>query len=74
MFQLFITLKKRPSDQLITEEENWLASGKKVLNPTKAKEYFKNLKNASENIHAAFEKQAVNVAVSDLTFIEDGWR
>ena len=69
MFQLFITLKKRPSEQLITEEENRLAAGKKVLNPTKAKEYFKNLKNASENIHAAFKKQAVNVAVSDLTFI-----
>ena len=69
MFQLFIALKERPSDQLITEEEIRLASGEKVLDPAKAKEYFKNLKNASENIRAAFEKQAVNAAVHDLTFI-----
>lgn len=69
MFQLFIALKERPSDQLITEEEIRLASGEKVLDPAKAKEYFKDLKNASENIRAAFEKQAVNAAIHDLTFI-----
>ena len=67
MFQLFITLKERPSNQLITEEEIQLASGEKVLDPAKAKEYFKNLKSASENICATFEKQAVNTAIHDLT-------
>jgi len=43
--------------------------GEKVLDPRKAKEYFKNLKNASENICAAFERQAINAAVSDLIFL-----
>ena len=66
MYQLFVVLKDRPSDQLITKEEIQLASGEKVLDPGKAKVYFKNLKITSENIRAAFEKQAVNAAVSDL--------
>jgi len=69
MYQLFIVLKNRPFHQLITKEEIQLASGEKVLNPGKAKEYFNNLKNTSENIHAAFERQAVNAAISDLIFL-----
>ena len=69
MYKLFIALKNRPSDQLITKEEIQLASAEKVLDPGKAKEYFKNLENASENIRAAFEKQAISAAVSDLIFL-----
>lgn len=69
MYKLFVTLKNRPSDQLITKEEIQLALAEKVLYPRKAKEYFENLKNASENICAAFEKQAVSAAISDLIFL-----
>ena len=63
MFQLFTVLKERPLDQPITQEEIELASGVKVLDPGKAKEYFKSLEHGSENIRAAFEKQAINAVV-----------
>ncbi|EDR03817.1 uncharacterized protein LACBIDRAFT_331271 [Laccaria bicolor S238N-H82] len=66
MFQLFVALKERPSNQLITEDKIRIASGEKVLDPRKSKEFFKNLKTASENIRAAFEKQAVNAAIRSL--------
>ncbi|PPQ80848.1 hypothetical protein CVT25_001973 [Psilocybe cyanescens] len=62
MFQLFNVLKECPVGQAITEAELDLASGKKVLNQGQAKVYFNNLKTASENICAAFEKQAINAA------------
>jgi hypothetical protein len=68
MFRLFTAIKERPADQPITQEEIELASGSKVLDPGKAKEYFKNLEAASENIRAAFEKQSSNAAVRMMTF------
>lgn len=63
MFWLFTVLKERPSDQPITQEEIKLASGAKMLDHGKAKEYLKNLEAISENICTAFEKQAINAVV-----------
>ena len=68
MFQLFTAIKERPADQPITQEEIELASGSKVLDPGKVKEYFKNLEAASENICTAFEKQSSNAAVRMMIF------
>lgn len=70
LFQLFTLLKELPAGRGITKEELKLASGKIVFDPGHAKAYFNNLKIASENIRAAFEKQAVNAAVF-IDFNED---
>jgi hypothetical protein len=63
MYRLFSVLKDRKGEP-ITQEEIDIASGKKTLNPGQAKIYFTNLEVASENLRAAFEKQAANAAVS----------
>jgi len=63
MYRLFTSIKERPADHPITQQEIELASGAKVLDLGKAKEYFQNLETASENIRAAFEKQATNASV-----------
>ncbi|KAF8799838.1 hypothetical protein BYT27DRAFT_7020224, partial [Phlegmacium glaucopus] len=62
MYQLFTVLKGCPADHAITQEEIELASGKKVLDAGKAKEYFHNLELSQENIQAAFNRQATNTA------------
>ena len=64
MFKLFSVLKDRSGDQQATAEELEIASGKKILNPVKAKEWFTNLEAASQNIHQAFQKQTEVAAVS----------
>lgn len=63
MYRLFTSIKERPADHPITQQEIELASSTKVLDLGKAKEYFQNLETASENIRAAFEKQATNALV-----------
>ena len=63
MFKLFSVLKDRSGDQQATAEELEIASGKKMLDPEKAKEWFSNLDAASQNIHQAFQKQAEVAAV-----------
>ena len=63
MFKLFSVLKDRSGDQQATAEELEIASGKKMLDPEKAKEWFSNLEAASQNIHQAFQKQAEVAAV-----------
>ena len=64
MFKLFSVLKDRSGDQQATAEELEIASGKKILDPVKAKEWFTNLEAASQNIHQAFQKQTEVAAVS----------
>ncbi|KAF8817293.1 hypothetical protein BYT27DRAFT_7074946, partial [Phlegmacium glaucopus] len=64
MFKLFSVLKDRSSDQQATAEELDIASGKKILDPEKAKAWFTNFEAASQNIHQAFQKQAEVAAVS----------
>ena len=67
MFKLFSILKDCcGGDQQATAEDLDFASREKVLDPVKAKEWFTNLKAASQNIHQAFQKQAEVVAVSQL--------
>ncbi|KAF8802969.1 hypothetical protein BYT27DRAFT_7226184 [Phlegmacium glaucopus] len=63
MYCLYSILKERPADQPVTEDKLAIAAGSKVLDPIKAKEYFRNLKVTSENICTAFEKQSTNAAV-----------
>ena len=69
MYRLFCLLKERPSDRPVTGKEIELASGKKVLDPGTARVYFNDLEIASENIRAAFEKQAINAAVIVICLI-----
>ncbi|KAF8805090.1 hypothetical protein BYT27DRAFT_7298997 [Phlegmacium glaucopus] len=64
MFKLFSVLKDRSSDQQATAEELDIASGKKILDPEKAKAWFTNFEAALQNIHQAFQKQAEVAAVS----------
>ena len=66
MFKLFSVLKDHCGDQQATAEELEIASGKKMLDPAKAKEWFTNLEAASQNIHQAFQKQAEVAAVSQI--------
>ncbi|KAF8064935.1 hypothetical protein FPV67DRAFT_1695479, partial [Lyophyllum atratum] len=66
MYHFYSILKDRPADQPVTENEIAIAAGAKVLDPIKAKEYFRNLEVASENIRAAFEKQSTNAAVRNF--------
>ena len=68
MFKLFSVLKDRSSNQPPTAEELDIASGKKMLDPEKAKAWFTNLEAASQNIHQAFQKQAEVAAVSQVFF------
>lgn len=63
MFQLYNMFKQHP-DRQFTREDIEFASGNKVLDASYAKTYLKNLEIASENLHAAFAKQAENAAVS----------
>ena len=63
MYQLYNMFRQHPDHQLMPEDIEF-ASGNKVLDPGYAKTYLKNLEIASENIHAAFAKQAENAAVS----------
>lgn len=62
MFQLYTSFKQHP-DRQFSQEDIEIASGNKVLDPGYAKTYLKNLEIASENLHAAFAKQAENAAV-----------
>ena len=66
MYRFFTALSERPDDEPITQEEIDYASGKKVLDPKadpKANALFNRLEKASENIQAAFQKQADAAAV-----------
>jgi hypothetical protein len=49
MYRLFLALKSHPGDHVITQEELDLASGKKVLDVEKAKQYFNKME-SQENI------------------------
>ncbi|KAF9001006.1 hypothetical protein BDQ17DRAFT_1244915, partial [Cyathus striatus] len=60
MYQLYLLLKERPSDQPITQEELDLASGKVSLDVTEAGTFLKKLRSQRENIRSAFARQEVN--------------
>jgi hypothetical protein len=64
MYRLYLILKDR--NEPPTDEEKAIASGKQVLDPSKAAEYLGQLERASANIVEAFRQQHQNAAVSLL--------
>jgi hypothetical protein len=69
MYRFFTVLSERSDDEPISQEEIDYASGKKVLDPKaepKANAYLNRLEKSSENIQAAFQKQADAAAVTFL--------
>lgn len=62
MYRLFLLLKDR--DEPPTDEEQAIAAGKKVLDPTKATEYLVRLEKALTSIVDIFTQQHQHAAVS----------
>ena len=64
MYRLYKFIKERGSDNPITDEEVAIASGQMPLDSKKMKEYLDNIERSSENLRAAFQKQAQASKVS----------
>jgi hypothetical protein len=58
-----LVLKDQDSDEPIMQEELSIASRQKVLDPRRASKFVEALESKTENICAAFHKQAVKEAV-----------
>jgi hypothetical protein len=58
MFRLYKIIKERGADSPITDDEIAIASGQMPLDSKKMKEYLDNIERTSENLRAAFQKQA----------------
>jgi hypothetical protein len=67
MFHLYLHLKLRAEPP--TEKEVVIASGKKILDPTKATEYLLKLERSSSNIIDAFNDQNQWAAVSSCSMM-----
>lgn len=66
MHSFYLALKDRGGIEHVTQEERDITSGKTPLDSKKSAEFVKNLKDKTESIQRAFEKQREEAAVCPI--------